>query len=173
MLRGDKMLETFEINRQEILRYARKWAFSRNPAYYDFEDIGGDCTNFASQCIFAGCGVMNYEQTFGWYYKSAADRTPSWTGVPYLYDFLVSNKNEGPFGEETDVSRIEAGDIVQLKISSDIYQHTPVITDISGVPILENIYVSAHTYDAYNRPLLSYSYKEVRFIHILGFRKWV
>ncbi len=39
--------------------YAHLWAYGRNPRYYDYEGIGGDCTNFASQCIYAGAGVMN------------------------------------------------------------------------------------------------------------------
>ncbi|MBP3352092.1 MAG: amidase domain-containing protein [Lachnospiraceae bacterium] len=47
-------------NRTAAVYYARKWALGRNPAYYDFEEVGGDCTNFASQCIYAGAGVMNY-----------------------------------------------------------------------------------------------------------------
>lgn len=28
----------------------------RSPAYYDFSRIGGDCTNFASQGLYAGAG---------------------------------------------------------------------------------------------------------------------
>ena len=55
-------------NRERAVEYAHKWAFSRNPRYYDFQNIGGDCTNFASQVIYAGCGEMNYTPTFGWYY---------------------------------------------------------------------------------------------------------
>ena len=72
-------------DREAAVAYAKKWAFRRNPAFYDFSKIGGDCTNFASQCIYAGAKVMNYTPTFGWFYKSANDRTPSWTGVEYLY----------------------------------------------------------------------------------------
>ena len=66
-----------EYDRAAALAYARKWALGRNPAYYDFSRIGGDCTNFASQCIFAGAGEMNFTPTFGWFYRSANDRTPS------------------------------------------------------------------------------------------------
>ena len=40
-------------NREEAVSYARKWALGRNPAYFDFQKLGGDCTNFASQCIYA------------------------------------------------------------------------------------------------------------------------
>ena len=79
-------------NREKVLSYAKRWAMSRNPAYYDFEDLGGDCTNFASQCIFAGSGVMNFIRTFGWYYINSNNRSPSWTGVPYLYNFWWKTK---------------------------------------------------------------------------------
>lgn len=58
--------------RVAAVAYARKWALGRNPVYYDFQNIGGDCTNFASQCIFAGAQVMNWTPVFGWYYGSAS-----------------------------------------------------------------------------------------------------
>ena len=63
-------MEISEYNRNAAYEYARKWAFKRNPAYYDFSEIGGDCTNFASQCIYAGAGVMNYTPTFGFFNNS-------------------------------------------------------------------------------------------------------
>ena len=46
--------------REPALRYAARWAMGRNPAYYDFTDLGGDCTNFVSQCLFAGGCRMNF-----------------------------------------------------------------------------------------------------------------
>ena len=68
-------------DREAAVFYARKWAYARNPRYYNFDDLGGDCTNFASQCIYAGCGVMNFTPTFGWYYIDINQRSPSWTGA--------------------------------------------------------------------------------------------
>ncbi|MDE6790670.1 MAG: amidase domain-containing protein, partial [Clostridia bacterium] len=69
-----------EYDRRAAVAYARRWAFSRNPNYFDFSNLGGDCTNFASQCVYAGSGIMNYTPVFGWYYISADNRTASWTG---------------------------------------------------------------------------------------------
>lgn len=40
--------------RLNAVLYAHRWAYGRNPQFYDYEAIGGDCTNFASQCIYAG-----------------------------------------------------------------------------------------------------------------------
>lgn len=101
-------------HRARAVAYAQKWAFSRNPAFLNFDGMGGDCTNFASQCLYAGSGIMNYTDTFGWYYRSSRDRSPSWTGVPYLYNFLISNKSVGPYAVQTDAQQVLPGDLVQL-----------------------------------------------------------
>jgi len=153
-------------DRKHALDYARRWALRRNPLFYDFKGIGGDCTSFVSQCLFAGCCTMNFTETFGWYYISIDERAPAWTGVEYLYNFLTTNREEGPCGEETDVSRLELGDVVQLGRADGTFYHTLVVTgrDRSG------LLVSAHTNDAYNRPLSSYDYQRSRGIHILGYR---
>ena len=57
-----------EYDRTAVVEYAKKWAFSRNPKYYNFDSVGGDCTSFASQCIYAGSKKMNYKKDLGWYY---------------------------------------------------------------------------------------------------------
>ena len=160
-------MKTLPYNRTSAVDYARKWALDRNPAYYDFEEIGGDCTNFASQCIYAGSGVMNYTPVMGWYYNSAYDRTPSWSGVEYLYNFLTSNQSVGPYAREVSAEEAMPGDIVQLGTAWGDFYHSPVITVIAPT-----ILVCAHTYDAYDRSLSSYIYDKVRFLHIEGVRTW-
>ena len=40
-----------EYEREKAVQYAKKWAYGRNPEYFNFDPIGGDCTNFISQCI--------------------------------------------------------------------------------------------------------------------------
>lgn len=160
-------MKLLEYNRQAAYDYAKKWALGRNPAFYDFSAIGGDCTNFASQCIYAGAGVMNYTPTFGWFYRSANYRTPSWTGVEFLYNFLVNNDGAGPFAKEVPLNELEVGDIVQLGRATGDFYHSPVVVGVRR----GNIYVAAHSYDAFNRPLSSYRYEQARGIHILGVRK--
>lgn len=161
------MLKEMEYRREAALQYAKQWAFGRNPGYYNFEELGGDCTNFASQCIYAGSGVMNYTPVTGWYYNSSSDRSPSWTGVQYLYNFLIGNKSVGPFAAATDAAGVVPGDIVQLG-NQNGYYHSPVIVAVEG----GRIYVAAHTYDAYMRPLDTYLYQKSRFLHIEGVRSW-
>ena len=154
-------------DRVAAVAYARKWALGRNPAYYDFEKIGGDCTNFASQCIYAGARVMNFTPVMGWYYRSSSDRTASWSGVQYLYQFLTNNRSAGPYARVVSQNKVESGDIVQMGSSDGHFYHSPVITSVEPT-----ILVAAHTYDALDRPLSSYAYDVVRFLHIEGVRTW-
>ena len=154
-------------NRQWVVNYARVWAYSRNPRFYDFADLGGDCTNFASQCIFAGAGVMNYTPEVGWFYIDANDRSPSWTGVEFLYDFLVNNLSVGPYGREVSTDGVLPGDIVQLADLEGDFYHTLVI-----VATMPQILVAAHSRDVLNKPLEDYNFNAARFIHIEGVRTW-
>ena len=55
-----RFLKIRAYDRAAAVAYAHRWAYGRNPRYYDFENIGGDCTNFASQVLFAGSGVQNH-----------------------------------------------------------------------------------------------------------------
>jgi len=158
-------------NRKKALDYADNWALGRNRKYYDFSEIGGDCTNFCSQCLYAGSGVMNYTPVQGWFYINSNKRTASWSGVNYLYNFLISNKNKGPFATETDISKIELGDIIQLGGFNRGFYHSLVVTKINGIPSIETIYISTHTMDFNNRLLSTYIYKRIRFLHIGGVLK--
>lgn len=97
-------------NREEAVQYTKTWAYSRNPKYYNFDSVGGDCTLFVSQCIYAEAKVMNYSQ-YGWYYKNGNNKSASWSGVEYLYKFLVNNKTAGPYGREMALSELEKGDL--------------------------------------------------------------
>ena len=160
-------MNTIPYDRRKAVAYARRWALGRNPAYYDFQLLGGDCTNFASQCLYAGSGIMNYTPLYGWFYRSASDRTPSWTAVEYLYRFLVDNKSVAPFAHEASRDEIEPGDIVQLGDLSGRFYHSPVIT-----AVYPRILVCTHTFDALDRPLDSYYYDTIRYLHIDGVRIW-
>ena len=154
-------------NRARAVAYARQWALGRNPAYYDFDAIGGDCTNFASQCLYAGAGVMNYTAVTGWYYRSVANRSAAWTGVDYLYRFLVRNRSVGPYAHVVASEEAQPGDIVQLGDANGHFYHSPVI-----VAVTPTILVAAHSYDALDKPLDSYVYHNARFLHIDGVRAW-
>ena len=154
-----------EYDRQAAVAYAKVWALLRNPLYYDFEHVGGDCTNFASQCIYAGAREMNFTPVMGWYYRSSYDRTASWSGVEYLYNFLTANRGVGPYARVVTAQEVQPGDIVQFGTSQGHFYHSPVIVAVSPL-----ILVAAHTDNAINRPLDTYAYEVARFLHIEGVR---
>ncbi|MGB3949349.1 MAG: amidase domain-containing protein [Bacteroidia bacterium] len=61
--------------------------------YYDFTNLGGDCTNFLSRALREG----GWKQTNYWFYKSAGasgnnmvlyKRSPSYTGANAFYQFI-------------------------------------------------------------------------------------
>lgn len=160
------MLVIKNYNRERARSYASAWAFSRNPLFTDFSGIGGDCTNFVSQCVLAGSCRMNFTPVFGWYYLDSNDRTASFTGVEYFYDFLLSNEGEGPFGRELNPEDCEVGDVIQLGKEGGRYYHTLLIVGQEEGDFL----VAAHSEDAYNRRLSEYSYDRARFLHIDGVR---
>lgn len=155
-------------DRSAAVEYARQWALRHNPQYYNFTGLGGDCANFASQCLYAGGRVMNYKPLFGWYYRSAGDRTPSWSGVKYLYDFLVGNQGAGPWAEESTLSAIQPGDLIQVATTLPEYHHTLVVTETGARPTYENTLICAHSYDSLDRPLATYAITQIRFLHIIG-----
>ena len=164
------MLITIPYNRERAVEYARRWALSRNPLFIDFTGRGGDCTSFVSQCIFAGCGVMNYIETFGWYYISPEDRAPAWAGVDEFFKFITgapefveANGGVGPRG--FDVTRgedIEIGDVIQLRNMQGEFYHSLLISGFTDNDIL----VCAHSDDALDRPISTYNYSSLRIIHI-------
>lgn len=156
-------------NRRDAVLYAHQWAYGRNPAFYDYEHLGGDCTNFASQCIYAGSGVMNFTPTFGWYYIDADRKAPAWTGVPYLYNFLTrAEPSVGPAGRPCTLEELTLGDLIQLSFDGETYRHTPVVVSVGQPVTPENVLIAAHSYDADNRPLSTYDYQAIRFVKIFG-----
>ncbi len=153
-------------DREKVVFYANEWALGRNPIYYDFQEVGGDCTNFVSQCIFAGAGVMNYTRDIGWYYNSVSDRSAAWSGVQYLYNFMTTNLGSGPYGYETTIENAELGDVIQLSFDGLEFTHALIISNIFEPPTLDSVEICCHTYDSINRPINTYIYEALRVIHI-------
>jgi hypothetical protein len=109
---------------------------------------------------------MNYTPTFGWYYVTLDDRSPSWTGVEYFYNFMTGNTDVGPFGTDVSADELEISDVIQLGNNTDGFYHTLLVVGFEG----EDPLVAAQTDDAFARPLSTYSYDFSRFIKILGVR---
>jgi hypothetical protein len=175
-------------NREKAALYAKKWTedgkkLRNSPPWgnYDTPQGDGDCTNFVSQCIYAGGIPMDskgheYEQ-WKWYsdtYNPAPvpkGRVAAWTGVDALYKYCKLNKSYGmsaQVGVEWD--SIHIGDVVQLGKSENDFFHSVIV---SGYVYDENeelkdFLISCHTTDRNDYPLSAYSYPLKRYIHIKG-----
>ena len=91
----------------------------------------------------------------------------AWTDTEYLYTFLTNNRSAGPFARRVSREQVQPGDLVQLGDQNGRFYHTPVITAVAPT-----IFIAAHTYDALDVPLSSYTYHTARFLRIEGVRKW-
>ena len=116
---------------------------------------------------------MNFTTDFGWYYITELDRAPAWSSVEFFYDFITGaptftavNGGIGPYGMEVDSTRAVEGDVVQLADESGDFYHTLIISGFSEGQTL----VCAHTNDALDKPLSSYKFSSLRYIHIEGVR---
>ena len=146
----------------------------RTFALFTAEWIGPNkVKNYSGQTVRVGYdaakdkAVVLDTPVVGWYYIGADNRTASWTGVEYLYRFLADNKGAGPFAKEVPLGELEIGDLVQFGRATGDFYHTPVVCGFSrGEPL-----VAAHSYDAFNKSLSSYSYQRIRCLHILGVRR--
>ena len=150
-------------DRNSALAYAKKWALARNPKYYNFDPVGGDCTNFVSQCLFAGSKKMNY---YGWHYNNGYDKSPFWSGVEFLYNFLIKNNGYGPRGIVTTSDIIKFGDIAQLSFDGNHFEHNLFIVDVGTDNSLNNISVATHTFDTFGKAISDYNFAKIRFVHI-------
>lgn len=171
MVKNTKRVACKMYDREKAVAYAHKWALKRNPDFFNFDGMGGDCTNFISQCLYAGCGVMNYTPIMGWYYISPKNRTAAWSGVEFFYHFITTNQEKGPYGSEQPLEMAEIGDIIQLSFDGVKYTHALLIVSSGFEPTVSNILVNAHTYDVTLRPLNTYFYRSMRLIHIEGVRE--
>ena len=89
-------------NRHKAVNYAEKYSLKYNTDYKDFNNNGGDCTNFVSQCIHEG--DIPLSSTWKPY-------TFPWIRVNELYYFLTRNKYAI---EASTLSSLNKGDVIQF-----------------------------------------------------------
>ena len=159
------MANLVSYNRESAAKYAMKWALSRNSAYRDYEEWGGDCTNFISQCVHAGGIPFDHNGNNilkQWYWYSDISRTPSWTGAEPFYKYIIGNNSK-------DTQNFGIGDIVQLVYEDNLAYHNMIISDIIlDGDFLVDYLICQHTYDLLNYPL-SLKAGDRRYIKIFGY----
>lgn len=134
-------------NSSKSVKYARKWANDRNPLYNSYLS---DCTNFVSQCIYAGGEPMTKpgnmpdgvkETTNYWY----SVRYEDWHGNNFVYNWRESSSfirvtdlytywvHKGAHAEyysnKTKLQNgVSIGNVVQLKNGDGKWFHSIIIT---------------------------------------------
>jgi cell wall-associated NlpC family hydrolase len=136
-------------DRAKARRYAEKWWNGTNPQYMNFEV---DCTNFVSQCLFAGGAPMNYtgKRESGWWYKGKDGSRELWSfswAVAHSLQSYLSSSKSGLRSEQVDSPhRLAIGDVICYDWDGNgRFQHNTIVTglDAVGMPL-----VNAHTADS-------------------------
>lgn len=169
-------------NGDDAADYALEYAYLRNPEYDSFTS---DCTNFVSQCIYAGGIDMDFpsnvpsginDTTSYWYSEFAGynidvptyNISTSFINVEDLYDYLTDESLVTVIsGSGIDVIQDEAeiGDIVQLKYGSGRYSHSIIITGGTR----GNYKYSAHSTNRRNEPISNIDDNEISRVRIIHF----
>lgn len=132
-------------NRTACKAYIDKWWNGRNPAWGNFDSLGGDCTNWVSQIINAGGVPEDKTGSYQWYWDNMNSprtsppytRSASWAGVKELWSYIQGNtNNNGPNGPQgqwwsnsSGLSQMNTGDFIQLYRSSTGWFHTYGVYD--------------------------------------------
>ncbi len=169
-------------NREAAVAYAKEWCNKRNynDVWLAYDEYGGNCQNFASQCIYAGGIDMDYkgyaESQWKFYSQTQNNKqTPygrsySWTGVDPFYTYATINRSNGLICQaDLALEYAQPGDVVQVGAYGE-WRHSLVVTDVmfKDDGSLQDIIVASNTADRWNYPLSAYIYTYPRLIHILG-----
>lgn len=134
-------------NRQSAVAYAMQYWNSPNPLYPHFTD---DCTNFISQCLYAGGIPMLFskEKGKGWWIRTGkgGDWSWSWTVAHALYLLLKSGAAPMRAVSQSSPEQLEPGDLICYDFDGDgRFQHNTIVVakDANNMPL-----VNAHTTDS-------------------------
>lgn len=134
-------------NPGKAVAYAEQYWNTPNPAYPHFTD---DCTNFISQCLYAGGIPMLFskERGRGWWIRTGKgeDWSYSWTVAHALYLLLKSGGAPMRAVSRSSPDQLEPGDIICYDFDGDgRFQHNTIVVakDANNMPL-----VNAHTTDS-------------------------
>jgi hypothetical protein len=140
-------------DREAARSYAERHWNEPNPQFIHF-DV--DCTNYVSQCLYAGGAPMNYTggRESGWWYKGRSGGRElwsySWSVAHALHWYLMSGRTDGLSADQVgSAQELTIGDVICYDFDGDgRFEHSTVVTgaDGAGMPL-----VNAHTSNAQAR----------------------
>ncbi|MGN0335807.1 MAG: S-layer homology domain-containing protein [Lachnospiraceae bacterium] len=113
-----------------------------NSAYYNFNPDGGDCANYVSQSIYAGGMSMVVGTAYGtdgWYYKSANNRSATWTSAKRLREWMAANRGNYVTAEKNTVY-----------MGSPVFYNNAHATICVGLNSAGTPIINSHNYDRYH-----------------------
>ncbi|MDO4198836.1 MAG: amidase domain-containing protein [Erysipelotrichaceae bacterium] len=174
---------TNSYNRDAAVAYADQYFNTRNPDWYNFDEIGGNCQNYASQAILAGGIPMDYTGAGQWKCygasstvmpeidnsENASGRTASWVNVNYFYEYAINNTGYGMAAENVlNIFFAEPGDIIQVSYNdANNMAHTTIVSKVVDGHAL----VDSNSIDMKDYPIEAYVYPYRRLIKILGYNQ--
>lgn len=146
-------LRAYAYDREAARAYAERHWNEPNPQFIHF-DV--DCTNYVSQCLYAGGAPMNYTgvRESGWWYKGKSGGRElwsySWTVAHALHWYLMGKRADGLRGEQVgSAGELTIGDVICYDFDGDgRFEHSVIVTgaDGAGQPL-----VNAHTSNSRGR----------------------
>ncbi|GBF12631.1 amidase domain-containing protein [Tepidibacillus infernus] len=145
-------------NRKKAAEYADRWWNSYNPRFRTFEV---DCTNYVSQCLWAGGAPMTGlgQKGKGWWYQGNGNKSDrwsySWAVAHSLRWYLQTSRTGLRAIEVKSPEQLTIGDVICYDFDGDgKWQHNTIVTAIDpiGMPL-----VNAHTVNSIKR---NWAYKD-------------
>jgi hypothetical protein len=134
-------------DREAARAYAERHWNEPNAQFIHF-DV--DCTNYVSQCLYAGGAPMNYTggRGSGWWYKGKSGGRElwsySWTVAHAFHWYLMHGRNDGLSADQvSSAQELTIGDAICYDFDGDgRFEHSTIVTgtDGAGMPL-----VNAHT----------------------------
>lgn len=169
---------TNQYNRTAAVEYSNKYFHTRNSSeWYNFAYEGGNCQNYASQCMYVGGIPMDFLGADQWkcyiedpvyepelnYNEVQSGRTASWVAVGSFYEYARDNEGFGLVADtEANLYFAEPGDIIV--VGNGGMAHTVIVSKVVDGHIL----VNSNSIDMKDYPIEAYTYTYVKLIKILG-----
>jgi hypothetical protein len=170
--RQTKTDQNYSYNRLQAIRYAEAWWNDYNPQFRHF-DV--DCTNFISQCLYAG-GIplqVTGSRSNGWWYRGGNSPSALWSfswAVAHSFRWYLE---KGRIRTETKSSadQLSLGDVICYDFDGDgRWQHSTIVVakDGRGMPLVNaHTTNSRHRYWDYRDSTAYTPNIQYRFFHIL------
>lgn len=143
------------------------YSFKYNPKYKNYNSLGGDCANFASQMLFEGGG---FSKTKSWNY-TAGEGSKAWVNANSFNSFMLNSGRASIIAKGTyehvlkNSYKLQPGDYIGYEKKGKV-AHISVVT---GIDSKGYALINCHNSDRYRVPWdLGWSSEGIKFwlVHV-------